>query len=908
MSSDTTIINAITGESITTDLKFFISLNEFKNFILQKWFIDSDQLLLLLPFGHKVNDQTFLDFSRNGDSEHIFYVYDRRLFSIVIDPNQTNKKQKEFDDDLESQVSDLLKIITKDQNLFDHPVKPITSPLVDANLQIHSLTSHNITSLLTTNIGWLSALEIDVHYFRVLIQDTLSHINHIIECLKICKNYLELYCYDVEDLYNSNVKFLDQLASNEIKNKWVQVYENTLCELSGLEGPLSQYLDKKRLDELDSKLKELDPRINNKLKMIKVKIDKNSDYRSLMIDSIESLRIKYTPDIAKYSLEETMLAKFSEIAEELRGTSHNILEKDQEVFDDDYIKIVRETLTKYKSKSVPNLFTIAQALYSQSEDILSIKSTLQKEAVKFLGQVSFLQMEILNIKKNLLNDCSPDLELYQNFELELAHVEDMPLIYGLYIIEKYRRESWIIQVNLQSGSLSGSLSDNINYLINKEQDTRKTWNQNFGSTASIFCQNLNEGSDFKGINSSFNEKLRTVKDTTHKINQSMKNEHQQTLKYIEDYIQQIKKIGVDQDVVNLFNRYLSSAKGFQIESKFTNNLENPQITSKLIRGYKFRIKKLESLLHSSRYSNLENWPSGLLNQPNVKLFRDNVATINDKLSLTSSAYFIKEDDQSDTYKVQELEKTIKDFRQKIKRVTDDNQVTLKKLSTTASELVDIQVERDAYKETLANLNKELSRLTCEESEHKKKLFEKEHVLNKQLNKLVVSNKEVVTELVLLQEKLKTLEDSNIVLKKELEDKNMDIETNKIRYAAELEALNKQSEKESKLFKEQIESMEEKVHSDINQVNIESNNVDLSILNSSKFNELQKKNKDTIEKLFGVFSSNVFILENIGLLLTFDNNDDIQIRRVKGLRKTPNQSILNESTKPKDLDLGVKSTV
>lgn len=269
MSDNAYLINAITGEKITTDVKFFMSLDEFKDFISQKWRIPSEQLLILLPFGNKLKSSGFRECLRSNTlDENEFYIYDRRLFSIIKEPIRRAQGSEALQIESYKKAEVLLSNLVRDtlQKRESALLKPINSPLADADLRIKILNARSITSLLTTNLGWLSALEIDVHYFRNLMSDCAAQTSEILRCLSVCEQYLTLYCYDVEKLYNSNVEFLNQLAQNSQSSKWKECYNLVLHKLQGIEGTLERYVDLKTTEQNENSIKLLDQSINSKLK------------------------------------------------------------------------------------------------------------------------------------------------------------------------------------------------------------------------------------------------------------------------------------------------------------------------------------------------------------------------------------------------------------------------------------------------------------------------------------------------------------------------------------------------------------------------------------------------------------------------------------------------------------------
>ncbi|QHS76774.1 autophagy protein ATG11 [Saccharomyces paradoxus] len=918
-----TIINAISGECITTNVDFFVSLDKFKQFIARKWKIPPDQLLILLPYGNKLKPSTFKELLINRSfTLNEFYIYDRRLFSLVNKPTPTDLSRPKESNLIYSpnskDLTETLEYLIKNSHISLYQgsdnimIKPMPSPLEDADVDLPRLSYHTVTSLLTTNLGWLSALEIDVHYFKSLIPDIIAQIMRIFDSLTVCSQYLKLYCFDVESLYNSNVQFLNQLVDNGMTSKWEKCFNDTLSKLTALEGDsLQKFINIESLLENEKSVKILNHSINGKLNKIKREIDENSNFRDTITLSIDQLRQIFTPNESKYELEDKMAESFEVLVSEMRSRSRNVLDKEPEEFNSqEFLKSMNEMLEKDKKDSVKTLFTISQALYSQTGELIDLKKNLQKHAVVILGNIAFTQMEILGIKRLLLNDCNKDLELYKKYEVEFAQVEDLPLIYGLYLIEKYRRLSWFQQIM----SFISNFDQDFELFKQNELRTRNKWVKNFGSIATVFCEDLLSSSDFKRLNEYHSHSSLINENDEDGNENSVTNYHQDLVKVsqaIENYMAQIKETNVSEAIIDLLSKTLFETKRFHIiYSNFkTNNNKSSNgdsISSEesivlksddVVKGYKTRIKKLESLLHELQYSDIGHWPQGILNTQ-LKPFRGSVPSLNKKKFLGASVLLEPSNNselnngsivQANNHQVQELESNVDDLLHQIQLLKEENNQKSREISEMGKKISDSEVEKTAYRETLTNLNQELARLTNEEQSHRTEIFALNASFKKQLNDIICQDNEKI-------EKLTSDYD--------------DVNKSRERLQADLDESNKKHEQEVNLLKADIERLDRQL------VALEKSDAETkssSMEKSEKFETIpptedpNRKNLVSVytqalqDKMFDIISTNIFILENIGLLLTFDNNNNIQIRRVKGLKKgTAQSNILDESIQMQDI--------
>ncbi|AQZ14254.1 ATG11 (YPR049C) [Zygosaccharomyces parabailii] len=900
MSESARIVNAITGETVATKVSFFTSLEDFKGFVSHRWCIPSDQLLILLPFGHKLKISTFKECLRNNAVDHYeFYVYDRRLFSAVNNPSGDSPLESQ-----KSKAQDLLRSYVKGGTTDGESafLKPINSPLVDTDLKLQDLSYRTITSLLTTNLGWLSALEIDVHYFRSLIQDCVSQIIEILQCLSICEQYLNLYCYDVENLYNSNVDFLDQLLQNGLSSNWKPCYKNVLGNLEGLEGPLQQYVNEDLLQQNESTLQTLDQQVNTKLKNIKKKLDVNAKFRGLINSEIQTIRSNFTPSGTKDKLDVTMQQRFDELVEETRAKSRDILEQDPSEFTETSIEEVKTFLSKIKSEVAAKLFTIAKSLYAQTESLRELKVKLQEKTIVAFGQIAYIQVETLALKKLLLEDCNKDLELYQNYELEFAQIEDLPMIYGLYLIEKYRRESWFLQLL----SHCVLLSTDIKQISESEISCRKRWTKNFGTIASIFCRDSNDFVDMESFDKLFSGGIANLQGSCEEQIQELKKSLADTLLIIEVYLERISDLDVPKDVSEVLMQNLAEAKNFRIVSNQTfPKQEYAAPNSNQLNGYKARIKKLETLLHETKISDPGHWPSGILHSSHFKPFHNNVSTVSSKITLNNSGNLDPKGNVN-VVKVLEMENEVKMTKLRLEELQLESKTKEEKLSEAHTKLSDLELERNAFKETMQNLNIELSRLTNQEQEQQKELIKRQAFYQEQLEGIVKENKNLLKELELCKGKYHEQEKIREKGERELE-RVKDVHNAEKR---KLEETSKELSDDNIVLQKQVECLRQEL-AQLRETQVEkcSEEIPPRISEEKDFMALKDFSQIIESEMFEIFTSDVFILENIGLLLLLDDNKQFQIKRVKGLRKAMNQSILDDSIHvAQSSDISVKSPV
>lgn len=899
-------LDCTTGDTIAVDLKVFLDLKEFKSYLSNKWGVPRAQILLLYPFGIKLKDSNFKHASDLESPE--IYVYDRRLFSLTNEPHTGADAHADSDADadadtadVEQQAAQLLDSLLEQRRhpqLQDDLIRPIPSPLED--LKIADGISHRTAvSMLTTNLGWLSALEIDVNYYSSISDKCKEDTQSLARCLGTCEQYLGLYCYDVERLYNSNVVFLDQLHENSLQSRWKECYKNTLRKLAGLNGYLSQYVDEAKQIEKEVTLKSLDGKVNSKLKQIKKELDSYADQRKSIQNEIENL--KNIKDMKNDDNElHEMQKSFDSIADTVRKASRDILDKDDALFTDEYITQEVVPVMIDIQKKVKTLLTVSQALYENMHELLTHKRNFQIQIIVKLGQIAWIQLQISELKQYLLNDCNADLTLYKDLEVEFAQIEDYPLIYGLYLVEKYRRQVW--KCGMAKNMIS--ISNDIKERSAAELTTRKNWYKNFGELSKPFNEDLTKYNDLDEISKLMNSDSQFLKE---KYIQDLRNEQRKLEDVIKSFIKNMHDLGLSKETTQVLEQSFKEASNSNISSQIDVTYDHRRINNEndLIKRYKIRIRKLESLLHEQGYSSISKWPSGVLNhtdRPNY--FADNVSPAGRSLLVSSSALLGLEPSASlkTDAEMFDLKKEIGDLSEKVTALEKDNKLKTDQLKITHSKLIDIEVEKAAFRETLNHLNKELARLTVNEEDQTNLLKEERLRFKKEMTSVTVVNQNLMNNLDALQKTFEDVELENAHLKsklKELQQRQDQLIEDSANEKLEIKS------KYEKLIKEKDENMGQAFAVTNKAISGEQNKTESDIIHSSPYPEAILHLRT---ELFDIFSTNIYILENIGLLLTETSAGKFEIKRVKGLKKGLSQSLLDESAQISPIDGVINSVV
>lgn len=872
MAGDNAVIyNAITGACVSANIRLFLGVEDLQRFTSQQFMIPIDQCFILLPYGVKLKKASFLNCRRQPERAE-FYVFDRRLFSFAQDPSSGEGV-------VDSQeLETLLDSVTRSCNVT--LIKPITSPLLEVANMTNNLDHRKITSLLTTNMGWLSALEIDAHYFYSIIHSTVSEMRNIFQCMTICTQYLKLYCYDIEKLHDSNVEFLNQLTKDSSVYRWRRVFEEVLKKLNTVnsekEERLSDFLSIEDLESHSNNFLATNKVISLKLQQLKGQINESLDKRQHISLKLQSLKSQFEEPASNYEMESHMMERFDEMIYDLKKSTRETLEMGSDEISPELLVTISQKILEDKNSVIPKLFTVAQSLYLQAEELLAKKRQLQEQVMFVLSQTAFVQFHILGVKRALLKECNQQLESLQELELRLSQVEDFPIFYGLRLIEQLRRNNWLGQLE----KLERNMRQEFQVISEAEEKYRQKWDETFGQLAHISNMTNADLVGFKDLPTP-NPKRWSSSELASTI---------VTTEKIEKYLAQLSQRDISADSITLLkknfvnaNRVSVTSNQFSSLTSFNWNVSKPA-ESDVIKGYQIRIRKLEALLHDAKFSNINAWPSGVINNTILTAFENNVPPVNVKMNMLLSG-----EKEGGCYVQEEAGKEISRLKRELGNQKEETTLFREESRKMQTQLVDLEDERNAYQETLKTLNQEISKLTLEREQ--KKLAQDELLIKikgdiETVNKL---NTSLVNEFDSWKGKCNRLSELNDDLHSRIAHQEDTFKEEKLNLEGDLSDLRK----EVASLKTANEALVSEQAS----------------LKSSNIVNLPKALNDRMQsKLFEIFSSDVYILENIGLLLSQLDESHFQITRVKGLRKGQVQGELDESTLESKVSPSIKSNV
>ncbi|CCH59100.1 hypothetical protein TBLA_0B02580 [Henningerozyma blattae CBS 6284] len=892
------IINTVTGQITHTQFQFFVNLEEFKIYAAARCKLPVNQLFILLQDGQKLTVTTFQECSKKAHEEEVLqevYIFDRGLFSLGL--------QNDDDTDDMNELVEASKIILDKLQPEDavNLIRPIESPLSDADIRLETINHRFVSNILTTNIGWLTALDIDIQYLTESIQSKMSDINKILKGLNVCSRYLDLYCMDSFDLFDSNIKYLNQLKDFESFNKWEEFYESTLANLKGITNdPLTSFLNKKSLDKKALEVKKLDVYLRKHFQKMQEIIDENANLQKTLNFEIVELEKKYSPKTSKSTLEETMISKFYDILSTMKKQQSVLLSKKDDDLSWTNLSSKNEIYNQLiyaKDNQVKTLLTIAQALFSQYDEITTLKKQLQIENIQKWGRIATIQINVSEIKKELLTNCNEELSIYKSHQLVFAKLKDFPIVYGLYLIELLRRKLWINFI------LKDGLNFATSYKLNShnEEIKRKKWLDNFGHLLNDFNLELpSEKEDLKVINCFFG---RDISNPATNPAVKLKNQQEETLtsvleieNFLNKYISSLQDNDLFANSVDILTKNIEKVKYFQHNALLSEN-KNPLPTKfhKSLTQPVLPLDQNEIFLNNATGSGIDNNNKVLVNG-----FRDRISSMSNKMFQSNVISNVSSNSLFPTVKP-EIEREYLQLKDEVRILRKENDMKTSKIQSLESQISDNNVEIHAYRETLTSLNKELSRLITEKEDNTALKRVKDAEFRDHIQKIINQNVILENKLISSSKYSERLEIENkkllsfvLNIKVELTHMREDFFNYFDKAKSQLNLITlKYTNFKNKLPKSLLQQLPNASKNasviGINQVNFFDQS--LTSQTDSYINSSNNMPLKLLEMIVQIFKANVCILENIGLLPTIDKTNNIQIIRVRGLRN----NTLSDST-------------
>lgn len=805
-SNNLTVINAFTGTKITIPSDILTNMESLKLFIAQNLKIDMDRLFLLTPFGIKLKFSMIVH-----DQVSVIYVFDRKFFT----PSLLDKERKD------QIIADLLKSIQQEELL--NMIKPRESPAIhfsNSNFDIFlgnvsSLTPDSIInssdldfdglrlflSLIKRNSGWASALVSDM---KSALSNDVYHDDYLtIENMLNSLNTLVQYVSNMHQNLENDMNTLKNVFENLVENSFVDKWENTYQLLT--ETKIEYHEKGKEKELLLSELIDLDL-VRSAASDFEVKRNQTEElFAKLKYSLVNEIAVQKESILIDFKSYKTLylkrewenseaknIEKANEIYFQLETLTTQMVNdmKDLPNFEslitttnnmstflsrDSITNIIRLTkiFSTQKSKYIPAITNLADGLYKIQRKFFENREELQQKLVNST-LIAFVKIQIsLRKVTELLNsDILKTIEDMQHDELQLTLVKDLPFIFGIWMIALVSNKKY----GVATRKLARKTNEVLQMMNFIEKSERKKWLTDFIASIGIdesslpFLTDSNNKELFLNgdvFEVSLNSENTSRKEELVRPLIEPKRHNSDTIRYLSPFNKLLQNI----------NSFPMKARVEQISQNMNMDLDASTSSSKI----ETLISNV-TLEHISKYINLlELHKYNAESIQKLKQFMENIGLDNIPNSDEKNQYVVKSGNLNDlgTFNIQDKHymRLFRNFIESFKF----NQVQINVNTVTKENTKDNDSDAGllkAYEERIQKLESMLFEKNFELFEHK---WTKPDIVDKEFTDVFLKGKEeTVTGKIFgrnkimlppdhYTEKLKSVEDENIMLKSYIEE-------------------------------------------------------------------------------------------------------------------------------------------
>lgn len=428
--------------------------------------------------------------------------------------------------------------------------------------------------------GWARAVLHDiVGVERHLAQETKT-VNVLFNAVNIVFQFGANYTRDIEQkLFTPRFLEVKGLNDKTLADAWPEHYRALekmppVVLASGHTIALALLIPRKLLEEAASHLRQQLPQV---------------------IEGFNDLNTRYQRCQSDAEVVETLIrALRSELATLFRG------------FDlEDAVTRIRLTAEQptVSESDAQRIYRDASGAYAHRHAVLAFKHRLQTEAGAIYHKIALGQKQMVEIKHAAAAH-TPAVELIKRAENRLLLSLDLPMLFGFVMIE--RRRQWEWQQYFSLGIVSAVL-EQLALLVELERLFQRTWVRKYLGFLTFFVDQaqlvltvplvdvlLGGGAlALMGLDGDVERK-----DITAYISSLA------DPRFVEVLTRDYKEMVLLNQSMTRMNKVI----GLFATLALVADSGDGDVDAHLIKGYKLRIKKLESLVHQQQYKNLAGWP------------------------------------------------------------------------------------------------------------------------------------------------------------------------------------------------------------------------------------------------------------------------------------------------------------
>ncbi|GMM35813.1 autophagy protein [Saccharomycopsis crataegensis] len=608
------VYSAHTGKMLTTNPYIFSNIQEFKDWVAEQFDIPLDSLLLLTPQGLKVKESVFhhageiFAFNKAANIKDQYNVANNNPGII----KEVEKSPYDFNNDV--QIDKKNGNMEPERDIFyenSEVIRPIQSPLLDFNIQENQTDYRQLLSIITTNASWSTAVLSDSVFSEKNIHEKIGEISNIFRSLGITGKYLDLHLSEISNKFSLSNDLIASLEKNSLSGSWENYYSGlqNIHLFNDKQGNLASIISYEEIDRNANESISLSNQLGKKVTVIQTKLDSVRSERSTLEKKIEIFKqnsiiknfnnlnlndiVKQIKNLSKLLQQETK--ECIEIFPEYQTfTSEISIPKEQ-------LSKLLKTISRHQQVYVPETLQLANDLYYLQLNLNALYKKLKITICEVVSKTNSIQANLADVRFGM-KSMIKQIDDLQVIESNICTVIDLPLLYGIFLLENVRRIEWDKELK----NIVGKTAENFSLINEKEVRLRKKWEKNYGLILKLLkLDNVFTLHNLSTVDLTTN-KDETIKGLTLNV----------TRQDVADYISNLKDNNISEEAITILKNSLRDLNNQKVSlySKFDGYL-NFQISkdsnatdNELIQSYQTRIKKLESILHQHKYKNLNQWP------------------------------------------------------------------------------------------------------------------------------------------------------------------------------------------------------------------------------------------------------------------------------------------------------------
>lgn len=446
-----TVVNAHSGVVHLLNPHTFVLLDQLHLWLHTHFGIPAASVFLLGPYGIKLKFQTLTE----GAPLEV-YVYDKRWFQELAQRPLVLRA-------VDAELQPLL------------PPPPL--PLAAQRLELLSL--RQLLQTLHRNGEWAGLVLSQSQLLHSSIATKLAELNNLFKLLNVLLQYFVAFCKDIEQDADSTSSYIDKVLQHSLNRSW-RSHLGTLdqvrllpCHQSAAHSTLGSLLDTHDLAQAAQALQEL---------MQQLTLQTQTVARLLQTTNSDKLKIDSLIAELRQELVDAFKLLPSQLAREWGSVQQAVLlmqldyKNLPQLLEDEARTIFRIHQQQYAPKAA----AAAASLHRLLHQLVQFKQRLMTRSSDVLVLVLMAQLAVVRVRDQL-RTLQPSADRLVLLEHTLSLLVDLPMLYGLYLVEIARRQWWLQQFKHQAALLAELFAQ----LGSQEELFRKRWQERFGAIVKL---------------------------------------------------------------------------------------------------------------------------------------------------------------------------------------------------------------------------------------------------------------------------------------------------------------------------------------------------------------------------------------------------------------------------------------